>query len=301
MVRGLIRSAVGKVALRPPASVWTDIYGPLTGFLCPAPPDTPTQRNRLILFDPNGQARTYNLPVRLPTSRQWIQVVGYVFGGKNGSLTWIAAGIYPVGPPTDLGSGLINFAAGRSKAAPASIALGVRQTSSGLFNLPSGMPYLSPNDALFSVGSGVVDGENVPVYRWSRADAKLTPLGKVPLYETLAVGDDGSLWATRPAYPPQSQQSGYLLREVRGGGRVQSWKIDGHVLGGGPGYVVYIPKADPTGLDIFFPVQHRTLHYRNLNDPGKMLQLVALWQVDAKLQAVVTGEGTKTLEIQVSQ
>ena len=281
--------------------IGTNIYGPLTGFLCPAPPGASTQRNPVILFDPTGQARTYNLPVRLPTSRQWLQVVGYVFGGKKGSLAWLAAEDYPVGQ-TGLGSGLIDLAAGKSKAAPASITLDMRQTWSGFFQMPSGMPYLSPSDALFLVGSSASEGENVPVCRWSKVDAKLTPLGEVPLYETLGVGDDGTLWAIRPAFPsPGSQQSVYFLREVPGGGRVQSWKIDGQVLGGGPGYVVYVPNSNPTSLDIFFPLQHRTLRYRNLNDPGKILRLAVLWQVDAKMQAVVTGEGAKVLEIQISR
>ncbi len=121
----------------------------------------------------------------------------------------------------------------------------------------------SASAALFLVGSGGSESENVPVYRWSKVDAKLTPLGEVPLYETLGVGDDGTLWAIRPAYPPPgSQQSVYFLREVPGGGRVQSWRIDGQVLGGGPGYVVYVPKSDSASLDIFFPLQHRTVHYR---------------------------------------
>ena len=83
--------------------------------------------------------------------------------------------------------------------------------------------------------------------------------------------------------------------------RVQSWKIDGQVIGGGPGYVIYFPKSDPASLDIFFPLQHRTLHYRKLNDPGKILRLAVLWQVDAKMQAVVTGEGAKAVEIQISR
>jgi hypothetical protein len=277
------------------------IYGPLSGYLCPAPPGASPQRNRLILFDPAGRARTYALPVRLPTSRQWLQVAGYVFGGKNGSLTWVAAETYPVAT-TELGSGLIDLATGSNMAAPASIALEVRRTSDGLFFMPKGKPYLSLNDALFQVGLGAFDGENVPMYQWSRADAKLTKLGAVPLYATLGVGDDGTLWATRPAYPPPgSRQSVYVLREVPGGGRVQSWKVDGEVLGGGPGYVVYVPKSAPTSLDILFPLQHRTLHYRNLNDPGKILRLAVLWHVDAKMQAVVTGEGAKAVEIQISR
>ncbi|MDA8346484.1 MAG: hypothetical protein M0Z66_13525 [Thermaerobacter sp.] len=280
--------------------IGTDIYGPLTGFLCPAPPGTPTRRNRLILFDPNGQARTYNLPVRLPTSRQWFTVAGYVFGGKNGDLAWIAAETYPVGS-TEIDSGLIDLAAGRRVAPPKPIALRVERMSGGVFFMPSGSPFLSPSDALFLVGLSAVDGENVPVYRWSRANATLTMLGEVPLYWTLVVGDDGTVWAIRLGSQSTGlQQSGYFLREVPGR-HVQSWMIDGRILGGGPGYVVYIPKSDATGLDIFFPLQHRTLHYRNLHDPGKMLVLAALFQVDSKMQAVVTGEGTKTLEIQISK
>ncbi len=281
--------------------IGTDINGPLTGFLCPAPPGASTQRNRVILFDPQGQPRTYSLPVRLPTSRQWLQVVGYVFGGKEGSLAWLAAEDYPVGQ-RDLGSGLIDLAAGKSKAAPAAITLDMRQTWNGFYQMPGGMPYLSPSDELFLVGSSAREGGYVPVYRWSRVIAKLTPLGEVPLYETLAVGDDSTLWALRPAFsPPESQQSVYFLREVPSGGRVQSWRIDGQVLGGGPGYVVYVPKSDPASLDIFFPLQHRTLQYRKLNDPGKMLRLAVLWQVDAKMQVVVSGEGAKAVEIQISR
>ena len=178
----------------------------------------------------------------------------------------------------------------------------MRQTWNGFYQMPEGMPYLSPDDALFLVGSRAGEGGNVPVYRWSRVKAKLTPLGEVPLYETLAVGDDGILWALRPAFPPpESQQSVYFLREVPSGGRVQSWRIDGQVLGGGPGYVVYVPKSDPAGLDIFFPLQHRTLQYRKLNDPGKILRPAVLWQVDAKLQVVVFGEGAKAAEIRISR
>ncbi len=281
--------------------IGTDINGPLTGFLCPAPPRASTQRNRVILFDPQGQSRTYNLPVRLPTSRQWLQVVGYVFGGKEGSLAWLAAEDYPIGQ-RDLGSGLIDLAAGRSMAAPAAITLDMRQTWNGFYQMPGGMPYLSPSDALFLVGSRASEGGSVPVYRWSRAGDKLKPLGEVPLYETLGVGDDGTVWALRPAFPsPASQQIVHFLREVPSGGHVQSWRIDGQILGGGPGYIVYVPKSDSARLDIFFPLQHRTLLYRKLNDPGKILRLAVLWQIDAKMQVVVSGEGAKAVEIQISR
>ncbi len=41
--------------------------------------------------------------------------------------------------------------------------------------------------------------------------------------------------------------------------REQAFAVIIHQARDGPGYVVYIPKSDPTGLEIFFPLQHRTL------------------------------------------
>lgn len=281
--------------------VWTEIQGPQAALLCAGPVGGPASENRLILITSGGSVSAYTLPVQFPVAvMPRIVVNGVEFGGASGDLLWTA--YYSTEPPISYGSGLIALASGKDTVVPASL------------SAPSFSPCVSPDDSLYWI-------ERDTVYRWQSGLHTWSSLGPLPSFVGYhsfnggngcvgtAVANDGSVWTAASAteYPGLAYDytSWYFERGVAGSHRVQSWKIHGDLISVGAGYAVYFPASDPTSVDIYFPLQRRTLHFRNL-DPPVSLHLNGFAQIGQRyfnpaMQVVLTGKQARPLEIEISQ
>ena len=121
------------------------------------------------------------------------------------------------------------------------------------------------------------------------------------------------MWGYRTAVKTTGvPHAGHFVREVPGSHKVRSWEIRGDVIGGGPGYVAYIPPSDLGSVDVSFPLQHRTLRFRGLDRPSEMRLVIPSsvawmggagrqWYLDPAMQVVLVGTGRKMQEIEISR
>ncbi len=226
--------------------IWQGGEGPRAILLCVGPTGTPT---RLVLVGDRGGAAIYDLPVHL----------AHIYGGSvvtteaGSQLFWEAIGTSPFSAPA--GTGTIN------------LRTGARSTAT----LPSfGPVILSPDDTLYAFKTSLKQGSSAGEYRLTGSQGRWEFVGNLPDQRIVAVGNDGTAWAFTPN--EADINLGDFVRETPGSHRVSTWTIHGYAIGYGPGYIAYMPLgADGTSgssLDLFFPMQHRTLRFQGLYFSG---------------------------------
>lgn len=238
---------------------WQSVGGPQRALLCAGATGIPTRPTQLVLVDAQGGVIAYDLPVRLPRPVFAGSVTGIEFGPQSTDVIWYAMGISGSSP--NVGSGMIDLGTSTSSPIPAQIT----QPANG--QAGANVQILSPNDTLYVVK---FPPKGAAVYRWSSSN-QLQFLGDVPDQRVEAVSDDGTVWASVP--DPTSLYRERFVQEVPGSSRVASWTIRGAVVGYGPGYIAYMPlTADGLpgpSVDLYFPVQHRTLQFSGVRVSGK--------------------------------
>jgi hypothetical protein len=244
----------------------------------------------LVLVKRTGAVKEYPISVRIPVPISRIEMSGYEFSGR---IAWILVEDRASGKL--YGSGLLNLATGKESSSPQLWpSRGQRYT------------YLSPDDTLFSTFSDASSNADasMTISRWS--GDTLVPLGKIAPINIIGIQNDGVVWG----YVSVGPQTYYLRREAPDSQVVRSWMIRGDIIGGGPGYVAYIPDLHPHSVAIFFPEQHRTLRFSGLNDPWPLRTMIAhqvaligtgrQWNFDPSMHVIVAGHGRKIEAIEVS-
>ena len=254
--------------------------------------------NTVVLVSRNGTVRRYALPVRLPVPISQVVMSGYLF---NGRLSWIA--FHSGDDSIVYGYGLLNLATGSDSASP------FFPSTVGNYD------YLSPQDTLFSLTYPITGQvSSVTVNQWSHGT--LTPLGKIAPMLVIGIEKDGVVWgyaSVKSTTEGQGAWHVYVRREVPGSGTVRSWIVPGDAIGGGPGYVAYIRRSDPHSLCIFFPLEHRTLRFRGLDEPLRLRTVIPhgvavmgdntgrQWYFDPAMSVVVVGHEAHTYEIEITR
>lgn len=245
---------------------WTGIQGPAASLLCI---EKPPAASRLVLVYPSGVIESYGISVRLPQPVPSLFVTGRAYGGMRGQIIWW---VYKnAEPPVYYGSGVLDLVSGRCGTIGP---LADKKTQQLSF-------VLAPNDSLFGVQSVRASRTSTSknVYRWSTHDSMWVEVGRVSSsLGADAIDDNGTIWTYRPAEGFNDLDHWVIEREVPGSHQVDEWPIVGNLIGIGPGYAVFTPYTNSSSVNVFFPLQHRTLRFSGLVGP-------------VSLQATVLGVG----------
>ncbi len=249
------RLSASEPAACPPTPVWqVDLLGPEPGMLCREP-------GALVLEllssngpgEPLGASAGDIIRGGPPTVLGPNSLGGYIVAA--GVVWWLKAN-----HGTPLASGVLSTLTSASAALPAQL-------------LPSGggMRLLSLSDHLY-VLQPVATGYDVSRLVLGNPDhpvAGLEPMGDIPRGHVWAIDQNGGIWMTTKADADQLD----LLRAVPGQPKVNTWPIQGRLVGAGPGFLAYLTSVGgATSLHLTFPLSHRTVVVSGLRSPFASMQ-----------------------------
>lgn len=249
--------------------------GPGAALFCPAA--VGASSNDLYLVDGHGPMRHVTLPVTIPVPADRVTVNVQEF---DGYVEWWVTLNTP-DPISAYGSGLISIASGQNEPIPSSIREGPAPTTGQTF----GGNFIGPHGHLFNAMETAGDPVET-LYEWSATSGRWTKLGDVSPgpypYGGFTLASEGSQWwmvsleKTTGAYV---YKWSIVRTSVKPPVR-HVWHVHGEVLGVGPGYYAYLDYGNPSVLHIVFPLEHRTLTFKNLtalSGPPYLLNQPAQW------------------------
>ena len=272
--------------------------GPDAVLVCAGPVDG--RGNRLILLGARGPARGVPIAARIPVPISQVVVSTEQYDGSEGDLLWSVTRNGE--PPTPYGSGVVDLATGRAVTLPE--ALAPLRTYD-----PQASIVFGRDDTLYELWHP--PSPTLGIFRWGQPGGAWTAVGWVPYVQSYgepAVGSDGSLWLAAIARPSATLVEDWWVEHLTPGQRPQRWPVRGDLLGVGPGYYAYAPQSDPGALVLRFPLQGKSLTYRNLSPvdaPPYMLTGPAVWDPGWSevlgLQVILLGTSRGVRELIVSQ